>query len=1010
MVKEIRLNTLRGFKRHPQELNDFRAMIKSGISLPENSDRLSNAEDSLSSIYDSESGKLKLSPDLQKKTIFLFLKYFNEIKEDRFGRDSENLSLSFYLVYLSKLILDKLNEMKETSSDTDLEALELFISLVRQFTLISNSLSCESRDFLLFITNELGHDFTKEQILSQQIRNTQVSLVELDIISFLKAGLNYIMINLAKGSPVGSFITEVEIDKIVSNSSSRVKRMFSKTARSGVDLISLRSELKRSLTLFKDNLEKLTTLLLSCSSTLRIVLIPLLISLFYSNRAVKTREKIDEELVAGLLKTIDSGDLIDITEGQIEEALPNLDEICSDLARRVDPNNYDFSERNIEDSPFLFVSGSSGPNSQSSVLNLPFDAQALLRDPELLQEIISLGEEFGIIITDDFMEEISNIPVPDISASEDDIEMDPSNAYRKLKYDPIHSKLFMFIEPGGKKRVVAEVDGFSQTVLNPIHEVFSDISTTLDFQSAHFDQENSFLEMSKLARKNGFIGTFDLTAATDLLPIKIQQRIVESVFKQRFGKPGIGELWSNVISKFRKFHISGFMQSDEEAIEPVSYKIGQPMGAKSSWLLLHFTMYVIMYQGAMNVAKRGDADCDFNELVKNFNICGDDQSVTHPELYKEVKSIMKKLDLKINESKSFESYADKDEKGSRLFGEYLKKFVLDKDIFVPSSPRKASKFFVSPRTFLCSFSQTLHGLNLNVDMNDLFLYAMMKDYDCQSDGKVLPNQNKKTFVKRYQFLTEQLFFYLLGDNSIGGVSLPPRVLKDYCLSNKNLYFNQLLINYDISDPNSNLRIELLRSKISQIFSSSQSRADKAILSIFSPDMLRVFKDVYNTKGQNKNPKIRAFLDDSDLSIFEDSDEISSMYSRETIGKVFLKHPLHLQIMKILFSQKLDVLNKIRSLRDDMGRLNLDTVTESQSPKIISTLKTVLVKCKRKLNPIDLESLMGTTISERDALPASISRKMISRIKELSLIKEVTSTEGIIINISSLEDISNNKGK
>jgi hypothetical protein len=91
------------------------------------------------------------------------------------------------------------------------------------------------------------------------------------------------------------------------------------------------------------------------------------------------------------------------------------------------------------------------------------------------------------------------------------------------------------LEAAGKVRVFAMVDVWTQSVLKPLHEILFAFLKSLP-NDGTFDQESSVrraYQKSKIANKS--FG-YDLSAATDRLPIKLQQDILSSLFGENFGK------------------------------------------------------------------------------------------------------------------------------------------------------------------------------------------------------------------------------------------------------------------------------------------------------------------------------------------------------------------------------------------------------------------------------------------------------------------------------------------
>jgi len=77
------------------------------------------------------------------------------------------------------------------------------------------------------------------------------------------------------------------------------------------------------------------------------------------------------------------------------------------------------------------------------------------------------------------------------------------------------------VEAAGKIRVFALVDVWTQSVLKPVHEFLFSILKTLP-NDGTFDQHASVLRCMEKVRKSGCSFGYDLSAATDRLPMSLQ--------------------------------------------------------------------------------------------------------------------------------------------------------------------------------------------------------------------------------------------------------------------------------------------------------------------------------------------------------------------------------------------------------------------------------------------------------------------------------------------------------
>lgn len=95
-------------------------------------------------------------------------------------------------------------------------------------------------------------------------------------------------------------------------------------------------------------------------------------------------------------------------------------------------------------------------------------------------------------------------------------------------------KLSTKIEPAGKVRVFAIADVWTQTILRPLHEMIFRILRDIP-QDGTFDQAGPLrILVQRLAeRSNKFVASFDLSAATDRLPLKVQTQVLAMLLDNR---------------------------------------------------------------------------------------------------------------------------------------------------------------------------------------------------------------------------------------------------------------------------------------------------------------------------------------------------------------------------------------------------------------------------------------------------------------------------------------------
>lgn len=128
-------------------------------------------------------------------------------------------------------------------------------------------------------------------------------------------------------------------------------------------------------------------------------------------------------------------------------------------------------------------------------------------------------------------------------------------------------------EAAGKLRVFAMAEVLTQSLMKPLHLKLFDLFKLLPNDGTH-DQEKAFSYAQSLAQKHGRSFGYDLSSATDRLPVKCQAQILSSLFGSDFGK-----VWMSILVD-RPYVVGPNSYNIEEG--EYYYKVGQPMGALSS--------------------------------------------------------------------------------------------------------------------------------------------------------------------------------------------------------------------------------------------------------------------------------------------------------------------------------------------------------------------------------------------------------------------------------------------
>jgi len=169
--------------------------------------------------------------------------------------------------------------------------------------------------------------------------------------------------------------------------------------------------------------------------------------------------------------------------------------------------------------------------------------------------------------------------------------------------EPLHGRVGQLSfkeEAAGKVRVFAMVDIWTQTVLKPLHDAISEILRSLP-NDGTFDQRKAVERCFAKCKNSGFSYGYDLSAATDRLPIALQVSILSA-----FIGPVAANAWNQLLIE-RDYCYEDTLPNDVKESKSLRYAVGQPMGALSSFNMLALTHHLIVQHCAIRalVSKRG---------------------------------------------------------------------------------------------------------------------------------------------------------------------------------------------------------------------------------------------------------------------------------------------------------------------------------------------------------------------------------------------------------------------
>jgi hypothetical protein len=99
---------------------------------------------------------------------------------------------------------------------------------------------------------------------------------------------------------------------------------------------------------------------------------------------------------------------------------------------------------------------------------------------------------------------------------------------------PSLGRLCKLYEAAGKVRIIAVVDPFTNWLLKPLHDWIFAILANIP-QDGTFDQERPIQKLLA-SHKRAFIGSCDMSAATDRLPVLLQSLLLSHIFGPKISK------------------------------------------------------------------------------------------------------------------------------------------------------------------------------------------------------------------------------------------------------------------------------------------------------------------------------------------------------------------------------------------------------------------------------------------------------------------------------------------
>jgi hypothetical protein len=202
-------------------------------------------------------------------------------------------------------------------------------------------------------------------------------------------------------------------------------------------------------------------------------------------------------------------------------------------------------------------------------------------------------------------------------------------------------KLGFKVEPAGKIRVFAMVDAWTQWLMSPLHEAIFRLLRNIP-QDGTFDQ---LRPLGRLMGGDKPLFSFDLSAATDRLPLVLQKILLSKILT-----PWGAELWGILLTG--RLYTHGSLKKKTHGVDlpagGVKYEVGQPMGALSSWAMLALTHHALVQCSAF-LAGKG------NQWFSDYAVLGDDIVIADQEVANAYLQLLRAIGVEVGLHKSLVS-------------------------------------------------------------------------------------------------------------------------------------------------------------------------------------------------------------------------------------------------------------------------------------------------------------------------------------------------------------------
>jgi hypothetical protein len=218
---------------------------------------------------------------------------------------------------------------------------------------------------------------------------------------------------------------------------------------------------------------------------------------------------------------------------------------------------------------------------------------------------------------------------------------------------------FLYIQEYGKLkcRVAAIVDGITQELLRPVHDLLMDILRQIPEDCTFNHDKISEVAKELHMKKHAFYGFSDLSDASDRIPRFTYEASLNDVL------PNLGTLWCKLWN--RRFYVDDELASHmTRKRKYLRYSVGQPMGALSSWPAMALVHHRLVWVAAGSYSKARN----------KYRILGDDIVIFDEKLYRSYLDLLSNLQVtfKPNSSTHYFEFAKRHfVNGHEITGGYI---------------------------------------------------------------------------------------------------------------------------------------------------------------------------------------------------------------------------------------------------------------------------------------------------------------------------------------------------